>query len=147
MNNTPGAKKITRTILDREHCLTPRYRGQGLCDLISCVRGLVGWLVGFLTSSSTTKLYRGRARRQSVWQFLRTATRETELGGHDFCLSRSHYTDTDPTSRERATTAGIEPGTSSSGVARSTDWATAPPPCVRGQAVFSGRHNAVIWLK
>ena len=29
---------------------------------------LVGWLVGFLTSSSTTRLYRGRASRQSVWQ-------------------------------------------------------------------------------
>ena len=27
------------------------------------------WLVGFLTSSSTTRLYRGRAPRQSVWQF------------------------------------------------------------------------------
>ena len=27
------------------------------------------WLVGFLTSSSTTRLYRGRALRQSVWQF------------------------------------------------------------------------------
>ena len=53
---------------------------------------------------------------------LRAATHETELG--DFCLSRSHYTDTDPTSRERAATAataGIEPGTSSPGVARSTD--------------------------
>ena len=51
---------------------------------------------------------------------LRAATHETELGDHDFCLSRSHYTDTDPTSRERAATAGIEPGTSSPGVARST---------------------------
>ena len=30
---------------------------------------MVGWLVGFLTSSSTTRLYRGRAPRQSVWQF------------------------------------------------------------------------------
>ena len=29
----------------------------------------IGWLVGFLTSSSTTRLYRGRAPRQSVWQF------------------------------------------------------------------------------
>ena len=29
---------------------------------------------------------------------LRAATHETELGDHDFCLSRSHYTDTDPTS-------------------------------------------------
>ena len=55
---------------------------------------------------------------------LRAATHETELGDHDFCLSRSHYydyTDTDPTSRERAATAGIEPETSSPGVARSTD--------------------------
>ena len=56
------------------------------------------WITGqpvfvcFLTSSSTTRLYRGRAPRQ------------------DFCLSRSHYTDTDPTCRERAATAGIEPG-------------------------------------
>ena len=51
---------------------------------------------------------------------LHTATHETELGDHDFCLSRSHYTDTDPTGRDRAATAGIEPGTSSPGVARST---------------------------
>ena len=32
---------------------------------------------------------------------LHAATHETELGVHDFCLSRSHYTDTDPASRER----------------------------------------------
>ena len=30
---------------------------------------LVGWLVGVLTSSSTTRLYRGRFPRQSVWQY------------------------------------------------------------------------------
>ena len=30
---------------------------------------LVGWLVGVLKSSSTTRLYRGRASRQSFWQF------------------------------------------------------------------------------
>ena len=30
---------------------------------------MIVWLVGFLTSSSTTRLYRGRASRQSVWQF------------------------------------------------------------------------------
>ena len=41
-----------------------------------------------------------------------SATHETELGDHVFCLSRSH-TDTDPTSRERAAAAEIEPGTSS----------------------------------
>ena len=52
-------------------------------------------------------------------------TLETELGDHDFCLSRSDYTDTDPTSREWVAIAGIEPWTSSPGVARSTDWATA----------------------
>ena len=77
-------------------------------------------LVGFLTSSSTTRLYRGRAPRQERLTILRAATHETELGDHDFCLSRSHYTDTDPTCRERAATAGIEPRTSSPGVARST---------------------------
>ena len=77
-------------------------------------------LFGFLTSSSTTRLYRGRAPRQERLTILRAATHETELGDHDFCLSRSHYTDNDPTYRERAATAGIEPGTSSPGVVRST---------------------------
>ena len=46
-------------------------------------------LVGFLTSSSTTRLYRGRAPRQERLTILRAATHETELGDHDFCLSRS----------------------------------------------------------
>ena len=63
---------------------------------------LVGWLVGFLTSSSTTSVFT-----------------DNFMGDHGFCF-RSHYTDTDPTSRERAATAGIEPGSSSPGVARST---------------------------
>ena len=57
--------------------------------------GLFFCLVGFLTSSSTTRLYRGRAPRQERLTILRAATHETELGDHDFCLSRSHYTDTD----------------------------------------------------
>ena len=56
------------------------------------------------------------------------STHETERGDHDFCLRQSHYTDTDPTSRERAATAAIEPSTSSPGVARSTDRATSPHP-------------------
>ena len=84
-------------------------------------------LFGFLTSSSTTRLYRGRAPRQERLTILRAATHETELGDHDFCLSRSHYTDTDPTCRERAAAAGIEPGTSSPGVARSTAELPRPP--------------------
>ena len=93
-----------------------------LCFLFVC-------LVGFLTSSSTTRLYRGRAPRQERLTILRAATHETELGDHDFCLSRSHYTDTDPICRERAATAGIEPGTSSPGVARSTAELPRPPLC------------------
>ena len=72
-----------------------------------------GWLVGFFTSSLTGP------------KTERAATHETGLGDHDFCLSRSHYTDTGPTSRERAATEGIKPRTSSPGVARSTNWATA----------------------
>ena len=65
-------------------------------------------LFGFLTSSSTTRLYRGRAPRQERLTILHAATHETELGDHDFCLSRSHYTDTDPTSRERAAMLTLE---------------------------------------
>ena len=80
------------------------------------------WLVGFLTSSSTTRLYRGWAPRQSVRQFyMLPHTRQSERGDHDLCLSRSHYTDMNSTSRERAATAGVEPRTSSPGVAHSTD--------------------------
>ena len=85
-------------------------------------------LFGFLTSSSTTRLYRGQAPRQERLTILRAATHKTELGDHDFCLRRSHYTGTDPTCRERAATAGIEPGTSSPGVARSTAELPRPPP-------------------
>ena len=83
-------------------------------------------LFAFLNSSSTTRsrLYRGRVPRLTS-DNLRAATHETERGDHDFCLRWSYYTDTDPSSRERAATAGIEPKTSSPGAARSTDSATA----------------------
>ena len=91
-------------------------------------------LFGFLTSSSTTRLYRGRAPRQERLTILRAATHETELGDHDFCLSLSHYTDTDPTFRKRAATAGIEPGTSSPGVARSTLELPRPPVKIQSKA-------------
>ena len=87
---------------------------------------LFGWLVGFLTSSSTTRLYRVRAPRQSLWQF-NVLPHMRQSWETMTSVSASHYTDTDPTSRERAATAGIEPGTSSTGVVRSTDWATTPP--------------------
>ena len=93
----------------------------------TCTSQLFVCLFGFLMSLSTTRLYRGRAPRQERLTISRAATHETELGDHDFCLSRSHYTDTDPTCRERAATAGIEPGTSSPGVARSTAELPRPP--------------------
>ena len=67
-------KTVTQNILEKGH------------NLFVC-------LVGFLTSSSTTRLYRGRAPRQERLTILRAATHETELGDNDFCLSRSHYTD------------------------------------------------------
>ena len=47
------------------------------------------WLVGFLTSSST-RLHQGMGPKTERLAILRTATHETELGDHDFCLSQSH---------------------------------------------------------
>ena len=79
---------------------------------------LFGWFLNVLVNYLVISRTGPKTERLTI---LRAATHETELGDHDFCLSRSHYTDTDPTSRERAATAGIEPGTSSPGVARSTD--------------------------
>ena len=74
---------------------------------------LFGWLFGFLTSSSTTRGISRAGPKTERLTILRAATHLTELGDLDFCLSLSHYTDTDPNSRERAATTGIEPGTSS----------------------------------
>ena len=79
---------------------------------------LFGWFLNVLVNYYAISRTGPKTERLTI---LRAATHETELGDHDFCFSRSHYTDTDPTSRERAATAGIEPGTSSPGVARSTD--------------------------
>ena len=85
---------------------------------------LFGWFLNVLFNNKA--ILRTGPKTEGLTIF-RAATHETELGDHDFCLSRSHYTDTDPTSRELAAIAGIEPETSSPGVVRSTDWATAPP--------------------
>ena len=83
-------------------------------------------LFGFLTSSSTSRLYRGRALRQSVWQFY-VLPHMRQSWETMTSVSACHIiTDTDPTSRERAVTAAIETGTSSPEVARSTDWAILP---------------------
>ena len=49
---------------------------------------------------------------------------DTERGDQDFCLSRLHYTDTDPTSKERTPVEDIEPTTSWPGA---THWAMPLP--------------------
>ena len=60
---------------------------------------LVGWFLNVLVNYKVISRTGPETERLTI---LRAATHETELGDHDFCLSRSHYTDTDPTSRERA---------------------------------------------
>ena len=49
------------------------------------------------------------------------STHKIECGDHDFCLSLSHYIDTDPTSGDQRATAGIEPATSSPGASHTID--------------------------
>ena len=68
-------------------------------DRCSQICGVV-CLFGFLTSSSATRLSHGRVPRLTSDNFTCCHT-ETEQGDHDLCFSRSHYTDTDPTSGEQ----------------------------------------------
>ena len=63
-------------------------------------------LFAFLTSSSATRLCRGRVPRLTSDNLTCCHTQD-RAGRHDFCLSRSHYTDTNPTSREWVVTVGI----------------------------------------
>ena len=79
---------------------------------------LVGWFLNVLVNNWAISQTGPKTEHLTI---LLAATHETERGDHDFCLSRSHYTDTDPTSKERAATAEIKSETSSPGVARSTD--------------------------
>ena len=58
------------------------------------------WLVSFLMPSSTASLSRRQVPRLTSDNFSRCHA-ETERGHHDFCLSRSHYTDTDLNRRGR----------------------------------------------
>ena len=73
---------------------------------LSTCSSLFVCLFGFLTSSPTTWLY--LAEGPQNWHLTITSA-ATEQGDHDFCLSQSHYTDTHPTSWERAATAAINP--------------------------------------
>ena len=50
-----------------------------------------------ISTSSSTRLYRGRAARLMSDNFY-MLPHETERGDHDFCLSQSHYTEIYPTS-------------------------------------------------
>ena len=92
-------------------------RNPFVCVFVWFLNVLVNYLVVSRTASMTERL-----------TILRAATHETELRDHDFCLSRSHNSNTDPTSRERAATARIESGTSSPGVAPSIYRLSLPPP-------------------
>ena len=53
------------------------------------------------SSSSATGLFRGQVQRLKSEKFTCYHTRD-RAGDHDFCLSQSYYTDTYPSSRERA---------------------------------------------
>ena len=56
-------------ILGLSQFFNPVYCEKGVYDgvmMMVIVEVLFGWLVGYLTSSSTTWLYRGQAPRQSV---------------------------------------------------------------------------------
>ena len=93
----------------------------GVADVLRFVC-LFGWLIGWFVNVFVNKYVITRmGPKTERLTILRAATHETERGDHDFCLSRSHYTDTDPICRERAATAEIEPRIFSPGVARSTD--------------------------
>ena len=58
-------------------------------------------LFRFLMFSSAARLSRGQDPRLTSDNFP-CCHIETEREDHDLCLSQSHYTETDPTSRERA---------------------------------------------
>ena len=84
--------------------------------------GLFVCLVSFWPSSSTTRLYLGQVSRLASDNFTCCHTRDR--AGRPRLLSQ--HSDTDPTSKERAATAGIAPRSFSPGIARSTYWCTAP---------------------
>ena len=69
---------------------------------------LFACLVGFLTSSSATRLSRERLPKLMSDNFT-CYYPQIERWDHDLCLSRSHYTDTDPTNRKWAAETGSNP--------------------------------------
>ena len=72
-----------------------------------------GTMIFYHPSSASRPQYRVSRLTSDIFK--------TDLGDHDFCLSWSHYIDTDPTSRVRTPREGIVPMNSWQGVASSTD--------------------------
>ena len=64
--------------------------------------------VWFLNVLVSNRLSHGQVPRLTSDNFM-CCHIETEQGDHDFCLSRSHYTDTDPTSGELAQGSNTRP--------------------------------------
>ena len=113
MTNVCPLKDIIGSKPDLYRGISIALQGREICEA-----WLVGWFLKVLVNNLAISHMGPKTESLTI---LHAATHETELGDHEFCLSRSHYTDTDPTSRERAATVGTEPGTSSPGVSRSTD--------------------------
>ena len=65
------------------------------------------WFLNVLVNYHVISRTGPKTERQTI---LRAAAHETELRDHDFCLSRSHYTDTDPTSRDGRSQRESNPG-------------------------------------
>ena len=92
-------KSLLESSLDNHH----KYFGKFFCEK-HCVEPqtnvfffcLFGWFLNVLVKNWAILRTHPKTERKTI---LRAATHETELGDHDFCLSRSHYTDTDLTSR------------------------------------------------
>ena len=91
------------------HCDHWTWRASGML-LLSSVCHFKGvplaietaiWFGWFLNVLAATRLSRGQIPRLKSDNCMCCHT-DTERGDHDFCLSQSHYTDTDPNSRERA---------------------------------------------
>ena len=60
---------------------------------------LDGWFLKVLVNYKVISWTGPKTERLTI---LHAATHETELGDRNFCLSQSHYTDTDPNSTEQA---------------------------------------------
>ncbi|RUS68481.1 hypothetical protein EGW08_023757, partial [Elysia chlorotica] len=85
------------------HCIKGCTQPQLYSGRTSFVeKNVVGWLVDWVFNVQHQQLigYLVDGPQDGRLTILCAATHETGWGYHDSCLSRSHYTDTDPTSRD-----------------------------------------------